>query len=131
MMNKDDDPILADFGLARLALEPGLTQAGSFLGTPYYASPEQAKLQAPDERSDLYSLGVVLFEILTGQRPFGGDSIQEVLRMHRETMPPNPVDLRPGIPFSLSTVVLRCLEKDPRQRYQTARDLRQALEALS
>ena len=131
LMGEGDEPYLADFGLARLTLEPGLTQAGVFLGTPDYASPEQAKLLPPDERSDLYSLGVVLFEMITGRRPFIGESVHEVLQMHREELPPNPGNLREGIPFSMSTVILRCLEKDAGQRYQSAARLKLALESLS
>jgi hypothetical protein len=130
LMGEGDEPYLADFGLARLMLEPGLTQAGVFLGTPDYASPEQARLLPPDERSDLYSLGVVLFEMITGRRPFVSESVQEVLQMHREQVPPDPSSLREDIPLSVSTVILRCLEKDAGQRYESAARLQMALEAV-
>ncbi len=124
------EPYLADFGLARLLDAPGMTESGVFLGTPDYASPEQAMRQPGDERSDLYSLGIVMFEMATGKRPFTADSREKVLQMQMTATPPLPRALRADLPDALSAIILRCLEKDPARRYQNARSLRNALEGL-
>ena len=110
---------------------PGMTETGVFLGTPDYASPEQAGRQPTDERSDIYALGLVLFEMATGRRPFIADSRDKMLEMHATAAPPAPRTLRPDIPESLSAIILRCLEKKPSQRYPTAKSLRVALEGIS
>jgi serine/threonine-protein kinase len=78
----------------------------------------------------LYSLGIVLFEMVTGRRPFNGDSIQEVERKHLEVAPPNPGEVRPGVPDAVSSIILRCLAKDPAERFQTAAELSESLAAL-
>jgi serine/threonine-protein kinase len=130
LIDKDGEPYLTDFGLARLLDSPGTTQEGVFLGTPHYASPEQAKLIPTDERSDLYSLGLILFEMATGQRPFTGTSSEEILEMHRRAGVPDPVELRPDLPLPLAQVILCCLQKIPNGRYQSAAALRTALEEL-
>jgi tRNA A-37 threonylcarbamoyl transferase component Bud32 len=125
------EPLVTDFGLARLKGGPGITQDGMFLGTPDYASPEQCHLRPVDERSDLYALGVVLFEMATGRRPFEADSASEALEMHKSAPPPDPRELEPGVPPELSSLILRCLEKDPAKRHPSAAALREALEALA
>jgi hypothetical protein len=130
LLDRRGEPYLSDFGLARLLTGPGMTHGGVFLGTPDYASPEQARLLPSDERSDLYSLGVVLFEMTTGKRPFVADSSRMVLRMHCEDPVPDPRLLRPGLPEVISRAVLRCLEKDAARRFQTARQLRQVFEGV-
>lgn len=127
LMDNAGEPHLSDFGLARLLEETGGTSHGIFIGTPDYASPEQANNQILDERSDLYSFGVVMFEMVTGKRPFVGRSMGEVLELHRHTAPPDPSALRPEIPRPLSRLILSCLEKDPSRRPQRARDLWDAL----
>jgi hypothetical protein len=124
------EPLITDFGLARLKGEPGITHNGMFLGTPNYASPEQCRLRPVDERSDIYALGLVLFEMATGRRPFEADSASEVLEMHRSAPPPDPRELEPGAPPELSSLIVRCLEKKPADRYPSATALREALEAL-
>jgi hypothetical protein len=124
------EPYLTDFGLARLQGESGLTQSGLFLGTPDYASPEQANLRPIDGRSDIYALGVMMFEMATGRRPFLANSVSEVLQMHRATPPPDPMHLRPELPEGLARVILRCLDKKPDRRFQGASAMRRALEAL-
>jgi serine/threonine-protein kinase len=126
----DDEPLLTDFGLVRLLGRTGMTRTGVFLGTPDYASPEQAKMLPLDEKSDIYALGLVIFEMATGRRAFTGRSTREILEMHKNDPPPNPMDLRPRIPADLSNLILRCLEKEPGQRYPSAAALRQALERL-
>ena len=130
LIDADGEPYLADFGLARLLSAPGITSNGIFLGTPYYCSPEQACMAALDEKSDIYSLGLVLYEMVLGQKPFTAKTSAEVLEMHREQRPPDPCQIAPGTPRLLADLILRCLEKDPQNRYQCARDLLSALESL-
>lgn len=130
MVDRQGEPFLMDFGVARVLGGPGLTSSGVFLGTPNYASPEQAGLQTLDGRSDLYSLGVVLFEMAVGRRPFLGDTSQDMLTQHKQAAPPDPRSLRPGLSDDLAAVILRCLAKDPAQRYPNATALRQALRQL-
>jgi serine/threonine-protein kinase len=120
-----------DFGIAR-AGDSGMTEAGSILGTAQYLAPEQAKGYPVDERSDLYSVGVVLYEMLTGTVPFKGDSAVTVALKHVNEVPREPAELVPGLPYSLNQIVLKAMAKDPVDRYQSAaefaRDLRAARE---
>lgn len=104
-----------------------MTRGGIFVGTPTYASPEQAKLCPLDERSDLYAVGVLVFEMLTGHPPFQADSVQAVLDMHRNALPQDPCAINPKVSRELGRVVLRTLEKDPAKRPQSAGELRAAL----
>jgi serine/threonine protein kinase len=101
-----------------------------FLGTPSYASPEQCELRPMDERSDIYALGLLLFEMATGHRPFEAESASEALEMHKSAAPPDPRELEASIPPELSTLILRCLKKDPAERHPSATALREAVEAL-
>jgi serine/threonine-protein kinase len=123
---------VVDFGIAKLRPEMGgisdATRTGSLLGTPQYMSPEQAQGQHVDHRSDLYSVGVILFEAATGQRPFPAQTLYELLKAHVELMPPAPRLLRPDIPPQLENVLLHALQKDLPYRYQSAQDFRVALE---
>ncbi len=130
LIDERGDPYLTDFGLARLLDVPGTTQAGVFLGTPQYASPEQARLHSTDERSDVYSLGLVLYEMATGRRPFLADSSEKILELHQSAPVPDPRECRPEIPAALAELINRCLEKEPARRPQSARTLRLALEEL-
>lgn len=127
LIDQGGEPYLLDFGLARLLSSPGMTRSGVFIGTPDYASPEQANAFPPDERSDLYSLGVVMYEMATGRRPFAGSG-REVLDLHRSASPPDPAGIRPDLPRPLSGIILSCLEKRLEDRIQSARRLRQSLE---
>ncbi len=131
LMDGRREPLVTDFGLARAVDAAGLTASGLFLGTPDYVAPEQARLLPVDERSDVYSLGVVLFEMATGRRPFGGDSAAAVLELHREAPPPDPRSIRPEINEALAAIILRCLEKDPAERFANARELREELAKLA
>jgi len=110
---------VTDFGIAR-AGDSHMTEAGSVLGTAQYLAPEQAKGLPVDERSDLYSMGVVLYEMLTGQVPFQGDSAVTVALKHVNEQAPEPAELVPGLPSSLNLIVLKAIAKDPAQRYQRA-----------
>jgi serine/threonine protein kinase len=123
-----------DFGIAKLRPEHGGahdgTRTGALLGTPHYMSPEQALGQAVDPRSDLYSLGVILFEGATGQRPFHADSLFELLRFQIEAPPSRPRSLRPDLPPSFEELILCLLEKERERRFQTADACAQALSVL-
>jgi serine/threonine-protein kinase len=125
MIASDGSIRLLDFGLARGAGidVTTLTRTGAILGTPGYMSPEQFDATGVDERSDVYSLGVVLFELLTGRLPFRAASAIAVALAHKTEPPPLPRSLRPGIPAWLERIVLRCLEKDPARRYASAAEL--------
>jgi serine/threonine-protein kinase len=129
MLDRDGNVKVTDFGIARAA-DSGMTEAGSILGTAQYLAPEQAKGQRVDERSDLYSVGIVLYEMLTGTVPFKGDSAVTVALKHVNEMAAEPAQLVPGMPYALNQIVLKAIAKDPDQRYQTAdqfaRDLRSA-----
>jgi serine/threonine protein kinase len=123
---------ILDFGIAKLRPDmtssTAETRAGSVLGTPQYMSPEQAMGQPVDHRCDLYSVGVILFEGTTGQRPFPATTLYELLKAHVELMPPAPSLLRPDVPRQLENVLLHALQKDPGYRSQSARDFQTALE---
>ncbi|MCB9898838.1 MAG: protein kinase [Planctomycetes bacterium] len=128
----DGEPMLADFGLARSAApeDVALTQVGDALGTPLTMSPEQAGGQATDTRSDVYSLGCVLFEMLSGRPPFQGRSAQELLARHREDAPPRLAALRADTPPALDELVARCLAKQPGQRPADGNAVAAQLDAL-
>lgn len=120
---------LTDFGLARQAAEPHVTQTGTPAGSPYYMSPEQIHgVAVLDARSDVYSTGAVLYEVATGSRPFQGESAFEVMQAHVECAPPAPIMLNPAIGAALNQVILKALAKDPGQRFQSAAEFRDALE---
>jgi hypothetical protein len=119
---------LMDFGIAKMVVDRKLTQTGSTVGSLYYMSPEQIKGAVDlDPRSDLYSLGISLYEMVTGARPFQGDSEYSIMAAHLETNPPPPIQLDPNLPPALSEIILMALEKDPAQRFQTADAFRAAL----
>jgi len=123
---------VADFGLARAAdAGGGATRAGVVLGTPHYMSPEQAAGKTADRRSDVYSAGVLFYEMFCGARPFTADSTVALLRAHIDTPPPAPRSVNPGMSASLEAVLLRTLAKDPQERFGSARDLSEALAAAA
>ncbi len=121
---------LVDFGIAKLTGAVTRTMDGMIIGTPYYLSYEQARGQLVDHRSDIYSLGVVLYEMVTGRVPFDGQSTQ-IIQRHLKEAPVPPRRLNPALPSSVEAIVLRCLHKDRTQRFQSAGDLAAALGATT
>src|SRR5947199_164479 len=122
-----------DFGIARLAsrtMDPGLTKEGMSIGTPDYMSPEQLSGKELDARSDLYSVGVVLFECLTGRLPFEAATTYAVIAKQLEGAPPDPRTLNQDVPEALAQVILRAMAKEPVDRYQTAAPMHDALAAI-
>jgi len=121
------EPILTDFGLVKLLSAPRTIPSGIWLGTPLYTSPEQAQSHTSNERSDIYSLGVILYELCTGVRPFNGRNPIDVIMQHIHTMPPTPAFINPTVPPAVAEVILRCLAKDPIARFPSASSLADAL----
>jgi len=128
LVAKDGNVRVADFGLARSIGESGMTASGAVLGSPAYMSPEQVKGDATDERSDIYSLGVMLYQLVAGQAPFRADTPHAVMEM-RLHKPPRPLrEAAPDAPAHVEAIVTRCLEIDPAKRYATMRELLADLE---
>src|SRR3954452_18971344 len=129
IIDHDGQAKVADFGIARAGDTSQMTQAGAIIGTMQYLSPEQAEGHPVDRRADLYSVGIVLYELLTGRVPFDGEAPISIAIKQINERPVPPGQLRPGIPPALEDVVLRALEKDPALRYQSAEEFIAALEA--
>jgi beta-lactam-binding protein with PASTA domain/tRNA A-37 threonylcarbamoyl transferase component Bud32 len=121
---------VTDFGIARAGASQ-MTEAGSIIGTAQYLSPEQARGASVDQRSDLYSVGIVLYEMLTGSVPFTGDTPVEIAMKHISAVPQPPSAARPSVPDDLDLVVLRALAKDPRERFQSAEEMDSELGRLA
>jgi eukaryotic-like serine/threonine-protein kinase len=123
LIDDDGGVKVTDFGIARAGAASQMTEAGSIIGTAQYLSPEQARGGVIDHRSDLYSVGVVLYELLTGTVPFTGDTPVEIAMKHLSQVPEPPSAKRPDLPHSLDQVVLRALAKDPDERYGSAEEM--------
>ena len=127
-------PYIVDFGLAREVTAEGFTRTGLAIGTPEYMAPEQVTGQSAhlDRRTDVYGLGVTMYAACTGTLPFSGNSVVEIMMRILDTLPPTPRKFNPSLPRDLETIILKCLEKDPNRRYESARavaeDLRRFLE---
>ena len=130
MADADGRLKVTDFGIARAGASQ-MTEAGSIIGTAQYLSPEQARGAGVDQRSDVYSIGVVLYEMLTGTVPFSGDSPVEIAMKHLSETPPPPSRKRPEVPPDLDMIVLRALAKNPDDRFQTAEEMEAELERVA
>jgi serine/threonine-protein kinase len=120
---------ITDFGIAHIE-DPSAsvqTQAGEILGTPAYMSPEQVMSRPVDGRSDLFSLGIILYELSTGKRPFGGENLAAIFNAVTQEIPPPPAKANPAIPKDLSQIIMKCLNKKPDERFQTGIALAEAL----
>ena len=125
----DERPKITDFGVAKL-MDSGFTSVGKFLGTPAFMSPEQFTGTAIDGRADLYSLGVILYWLATGEQPFPGESLTAISYKVVQTEPVPPAKLNPAIPARLESVILKCLKKNPAERYPAGEELAQDLALL-
>lgn len=128
LFDDNNRAVLTDFGIARLAENSGLTAEGTIIGTPAYMSPEQATGGDTDFRSDLYALGIILFELLTGRPPFDDESTVSILLKHAQTPPPTVSEYMDKMNPELDAVLNKMLEKNPDNRYQSAMALKKALE---
>jgi serine/threonine protein kinase/Tfp pilus assembly protein PilF len=127
MIDKDGNARIMDFGIARSLKGKGITGAGVVIGTPEYMSPEQVEGRDIDHRSDIYSLGVILYEMVTGRVPFEGDTPFIIGVKHKSEVPTDPKKFNTQIPDDLNDVILKCLEKERKNRYQSADELHSEL----
>jgi serine/threonine protein kinase len=122
---------LMDFGIARSSQDTGLTMTGTTLGSLYYMSPEQIRGEGADERSDLYSLGVSLYELVTGRRPFQAENNYALMAGHLQEAPKPPIEWQPDLPGPLNQIILMAMAKDPAQRFQSAEAFDNALRSTA
>jgi len=131
LIDKLDNVYISDFGLAKSLEESAnaMTRTGEILGTPRYMSPEQAQAFPTDHQSDLYSLGLIFYEMVTGDVPFRGGSMLQVMNQRVMQAPKNPQEIVPELPDYIAAIIMRCLEKDQTRRYQSASEILQDLDA--
>jgi TolB-like protein/Flp pilus assembly protein TadD/predicted Ser/Thr protein kinase len=123
IIDREGNTHIMDFGIARSLKAKGVTAPGMMIGTPEYMSPEQVDGKEVDQRSDIYSLGVILYEMTTGRLPFEGDTSLSIAIKHKTETPPEPGQYNAQIPEGLSQLILRCMDKDKEKRYQEAKEL--------
>jgi eukaryotic-like serine/threonine-protein kinase len=125
LVDKNDQIYVCDFGLAKSFEEGaiGMTRTGAFLGTPRYMSPEQVEGKPADNRADLYAFGLILYEMVVGDVPFTGDSTLKVMYQRIQEKPKNPKTIKPDLPNWIVRIIMRCLERDPADRYQNAYEI--------
>jgi len=130
MVDREGNARIMDFGIARLLSAKGITGAGVAVGTPEYMSPEQVEGEEADGRADIYSVGIILYEMVTGRVPFEADTAYAVGYKHKNERPVSPMALNPQIPDDLGALILKCLEKAPEERPQSAEELRSEFERI-
>lgn len=130
MLLNDGTIKVMDFGIAKFAREESMTATDQAIGTVHYISPEQARGDVTDEKSDIYSVGVMFYEMLTGQKPFDTDNPISIAVMHMQNVARRPRDINPNIPSGLEEIIMHAMEKDAEVRYQTATDMIQDIEAF-
>jgi serine/threonine protein kinase/Tfp pilus assembly protein PilF len=130
MIDREGNVRIMDFGIARSLKDKGITGAGIMIGTPEYMSPEQVEGKDVDRPSDIYSLGVILYEMVTGRVPFEGDTALAIALKHKTEEPKDPGEFNSQLSKDLSRLILKCLEKDKDKRYQSAEELRSGLETI-
>ena len=130
MVDKEGNARIMDFGIARLLRGKGITDVGVMIGTPQYMSPEQVEGKDVDQRSDIYSLGIILYEMVAGQVPFEGDTPFTIGVKQKSEAPKNPKDYNAQIPDDLGLLILKCLEKEKEKRYQSAAEVHAELEKI-
>ena len=130
MVDEDGNTRIMDFGIARSRESKDLTGTGVIIGTPKYVSPEQVEGKGIDQRSDIYSLGIILYEMVTGRVPFEGGTALSIAHKHKYEAPIEPKQINPQIPVDLNRLILKCLEKDKQKRFQSAGEVRNELQAI-
>ena len=130
MLLTDGTIKVMDFGIAKFAREESMTATDQAIGTVHYISPEQARGDVTDEKSDIYSVGVMFYEMLTGQKPFDTDNPISIAVMHMQNVARRPRDINPNIPSGLEEIIMHAMEKDAEVRYQTATDMIHDIEAF-
>lgn len=123
MLLQDGTIKVMDFGIARFARETGRTMSDKAIGSVHYISPEQAKGDTTDEKTDIYAVGVMMYEMLTGKVPFDGDTAVSIAIKQMQIEPKRPSEINPDIPFGLEEIILRAMQKEPVMRYQTASEM--------
>jgi tetratricopeptide (TPR) repeat protein/predicted Ser/Thr protein kinase len=130
MIDKEQKVVVMDFGIARSAESSGATQTGSLLGTPDYMSPEQARMEEVDARSDIFALGLIFFELLTGKLPFAGKTVVETLFLRTKERAIPPAEIQKNIPKGANDIVVKCLEPDREKRYPSVTEILNDLETF-
>jgi len=130
MIDKNGNARIMDFGIARSVAGEGITDKGVMIGTPDYMSPEQVEGKDIDHRTDIYSLGVILYEMVTGKTPFEGETALSIAHKHKYESPKEPKSINTQVPDDLNSLILKCLEKDKEKRYMSAGEMRAELENI-
>jgi serine/threonine protein kinase/Tfp pilus assembly protein PilF len=123
MIDNEGNARIMDFGIAHTQKTKRITDSGIIVGTPEYMSPEQVEAREIDHRSDIYSFGIILYEMLTGKVPFDGETPISVAVKHLTATPPQPIELNTGIPANINRIIMKCMEKDRTRRFQNAKEL--------